>query len=294
MSAATAQAPLRATANTRRVPRFPLSVPADVTVLRSGIPFSIPGRSVTLGELGLGIVLAGQLHPGDSVGVEFRLPDAGGPFRLKAVVRYQALLHCGLEFVSLTSEQKTLIEHWTQKKSGVNPKAAFVVTSLRAPVPPAITPGLPFIAAPDLKGQPGTFQRVLWTILAAMLLLTALGWWHWYRGWNELEAQIPASKPLLGAIPATVPAEIMEGLVTHKTEPIYPEAARQAKIQGVVALEVVIGPDGTVAEVRPVSGPDALTPAAVDAVKWWRFQPYLVNGQAVQVRTTLAVDFRGD
>src|SRR5271169_4543112 len=124
MSAAATPAPLRAVKNTRRVPRFPLAVPADVTVLRSGIPYSIPGRSVTIGERGLGVVVAGELHPGDSVGIEFRLPDAGGPFRLKAIVRYQALLHCGLEFVSLTSEQQTLIEHWTRKKSAADPIAS--------------------------------------------------------------------------------------------------------------------------------------------------------------------------
>src|SRR5580700_12212599 len=124
MSTAATHAPVRVFTDTRRVPRFPLAVPADVIVLRSGIPYSIPGRSVTLGERGVGLVLAGELHPGDSVGIEFRLPDAGGPFRLKAIVRYQALLHCGLEFVSLTSEQQTLIEHWTRRKSVANPAAA--------------------------------------------------------------------------------------------------------------------------------------------------------------------------
>jgi protein TonB len=86
----------------------------------------------------------------------------------------------------------------------------------------------------------------------------------------------------------------MEGLLTHKIEPIYPESARLANIQGVVVLDAVIGSDGTVVDVRPVSGPDELTPAAVDAVKWWRFQPYVVDGQPMQVRTRLAVDFRGN
>jgi len=282
MSAATAQAPLRTTKNTRRVPRFPLSVPADVTVLRSGIPFSIPGRSVSIGERGVGVVLAGELHPGDSVGIEFRLPDAGGPFRLKAVVRYQALLHCGLEFVNLTSEQQTLIEHWTRKKSATNP-------------PSLITASVPFVEAPDLKGRSTTFGRSLLIVLAGTLLLVGtLGWWHWHHAWSELESEIPASKPLIQPAPTTVPAEVMEGLITHKIEPIYPEAARQANIQGIVALDVTIGPDGTVVDVRPISGPEQLAPAAVDAVKWWRFQPYLLNGQAVQVRTTLAVDFRGN
>jgi protein TonB len=86
----------------------------------------------------------------------------------------------------------------------------------------------------------------------------------------------------------------MERLATHKIEPIYPEAARQANIQGAVVLNLIIGTDGTVLDVHPISGPEELTPAAVEAVKWWRFQPYLVNGQAVQVKTTLAVDFRGN
>jgi TonB family protein len=281
MSAATAQAPLKTTKNTRRVPRFPLSVPADVTVLRSGIPFSIPGRSVSIGERGVGVVLAGELHPGDSVGIEFRLPDAGGPFRLKAVVRYQALLHCGLEFVNLTSEQQTLIEHWTRKKSATIP-------------PPVITTSVPLIEA-QVEKHHGAFRRALWIALAGTLLLVgALGWWHWHHAWSELESQIPASKSLIQPAPTTVPTEVMEGLVTHKTDPIYPEAARQANIQGIVALDVIIGPDGTVVDVQPISGPEQLAPAAVDAVKWWRFQPYLLNGQAVQVRTTLAVDFRAN
>jgi protein TonB len=86
----------------------------------------------------------------------------------------------------------------------------------------------------------------------------------------------------------------MQSLITHKVEPIYPEAARQANIQGVVVLEVSIGPDGTVLDVHDVSGPNQLIPAATDAVKWWRFQPYRVNGEPVQVKTTFALDFRGN
>jgi len=294
MSAAATQAPVRAVRNTRRVPRFPLAVPTDVTVLRSGIPYSIPGRSVTIGERGLGVVLAGEVHPGDSVGLDFRLPDTGGRLRLKAVVRYQALLHCGLEFLNLTAEQQGLIEHWTRKKSATPPRTAAPVASAQSAVPPAATTTVPLVEAPARQGRSATFRHALWMVLAGMLLLLGLGWWHWYRAWDELESQIPESKPLLQPPPTTVSAEVMAERVTHKIEPIYPEAARQANIQGVVVLDTVIGLDGTVVDVRPISGPDELTPAAVDAVKWWRFQPYLVNGQAVQVKTRLAVDFRGN
>jgi TonB family protein len=285
MSAAATPAPTRVPTNSRRVPRFPLAVPADVTVMRSGIPFSIPARSVTIGELGLGLVVAGELHPGDSVGIEFRLPDAGGRFRLKAVVRYQALLHCGLEFVNLTSEQQTLIEHWTRRKSVAHPAAS-------APSPTAsLAQAIPVRRR---RISRATLLRVSWIVLAGVLLLGTVGWWYWRQAWGELESQIPASQPLAQQPPTVVPAETMQSLITHKVEPIYPEAAKQANIQGVVVLEVSIGPDGTVLDVRDVSGPNQLIPAATDAVKWWRFQPYRVNGEPVQVKTTFALDFRGN
>jgi TonB family protein len=296
MTAAATQAPARVFTNTRRVPRFPLAVPADVTVLRSGIPYSIPGRSVTLGERGVGLVIAGELYPGDSVGIEFRLPDAGGPFRLKAIVRYQALLHCGLEFVSLTSEQQTLIEHWTRRKAVTNPIASSSDAGSHFSNLSSGTALAPSIAAPRKNAEPKRrgkrFRRATWAAVAAVLLLSALGWWHWHQAWGELESQIPASGPPSQQPPTYVPAEAMQGLLTHKIEPIYPEAARLAKVQGVVVLDALIGADGTVVDLRAISGPDELTSAALDAVKWWRFQPYLVNGQAVQVKTRLAVDFR--
>jgi TonB family protein len=292
MSAATAPAPARKVTNSRRVPRFPLAVPTDVTVLRSGIPHRIPGRSVSIGERGLGVVLAGEVHPGDSVGLEFRLPDASGRLRLKAVVRYQALLHCGLEFLNLTAEQQDLIEHWTRKKSATNPIPAPPVASAQ-PIPPPVIPTVASVAIDDRRSKSSGFPIAVWITLA-VLLLAGFGWWHWHRAWNELESQIPASKSIMQPLPAPVPADVMERLLTHKIEPIYPESARLANIQGVVVLDAVIGSDGTVVDVRPVSGPDELTPAAVDAVKWWRFQPYVVDGQPVQVKTRLAVDFRGN
>jgi len=84
----------------------------------------------------------------------------------------------------------------------------------------------------------------------------------------------------------------MQRLLTHKTEPIYPEAARQANVQGVVVLDTIIAPDGSVLDVHAISGPEELVPAAADAVKWWRFQPYQANGHAVEVETRLAVEFQ--
>jgi TonB family protein len=275
------------------VPRFPLAVPADITLVRSGIPYSIPGRSVSLGERGLGVVLAGEVRPGDSVDLSFSLPDFGGRLQLKAVVRYQALLQCGLEFEPLTPQQQKLIEYWTRTKSVTNPGAAAPAESTfdsRPSAPGAIS--VPPAAIHDQKILNPRFRRALWLVLAGFLVIAALSWWHWRRVWDDLESGIPATKPLSQPPPAYVPAEVMERLVTHKVDPVYPEAARQANVQGVVILDAVIGQDGTVVHLHPVSGPEELTSAAMDAVKWWRFQPYQINGRAQQVETKLAVDFR--
>jgi TonB family protein len=296
MSAGVAQAPVRTSANTRRFPRFPLSVPADITVLRSGIPYTIPGRSITLGEGGLGAVLAGELRAGDPVGLEFRLPESNGRLRLKAVVRYQALLQCGLEFVNLTSEQQTLIEHWTRRKSGLFPQTLPPVETAQLPVPlvaalPVTTPTV-VIAEPELKRRNVIFRPVLCGVLAATLVAVGFGWWYWHQAWSELESQVSPGNTFTQLAPTIVPSEVMEKFITHKIEPIYPESARQANLQGVVVLETIIGTDGNVANVRAISGSDELATAAMEAVKWWRFQPYLVNGQAVRVKTTLAVEFR--
>src|SRR5882724_6938239 len=59
----------------RRIPRYPMAVPVDVTVLRSGLPSSIPGRSLDIGEGGVAAVLAAELQTGDWVAVEFQLPN---------------------------------------------------------------------------------------------------------------------------------------------------------------------------------------------------------------------------
>jgi TonB family protein len=299
MSTAATQAHVRVFTNARRVPRFPLAVPADVTVLRSGIPYSIPGRSVTIGERGVGLVLAGELHPGDSVGIEFRLPNAGGPFRLKAVVRYQALLHCGLEFVNLTSEQQTLIEHWTRRKSFADSTAAVATTlASQSEVVHAQSLAAPSqVIRQKISGRKTVrpmLRSTAWFAVVGTILLATIGWWHWRQAWGELESQIPPSQKAPQHPPAYVPAEVMEKLLIHKIEPIYPDAARQAKVEGIVILDAVIGRDGTVVDVHPMSGPDELSPAAVDAVKWWRFQPYQANGQPVEVETRLAVEFRGN
>jgi protein TonB len=80
-------------------------------------------------------------------------------------------------------------------------------------------------------------------------------------------------------------------LLLKEVVPAYPPLARQARVHGTVVFEVVISKDGAVDELHTVSGHPLLIPAAVDAVKQWRYKPYVVNGEAVPVKTQIAVVF---
>jgi protein TonB len=84
----------------------------------------------------------------------------------------------------------------------------------------------------------------------------------------------------------------MERRIIHRVMPEYPELARRAGVQGTVVLETVVSVEGAVTKVKSVSGPEALSQAAMDAVRWWRYEPYSVNGQPATVETTVAIDFR--
>jgi protein TonB len=76
-----------------------------------------------------------------------------------------------------------------------------------------------------------------------------------------------------------------------KTNPIYPALARQARIQGDVVLHAIIDKDGKVSELQVISGHPLLVQSAIDAVKQWRYKPTLLNGEAVEVDTTITVHF---
>jgi protein TonB len=84
----------------------------------------------------------------------------------------------------------------------------------------------------------------------------------------------------------------MEKLVIHRVDPDYPAAARPGNLQGVVVLDVVVGRDGSVADMHALNGPEVLAQAAMEAMRWWRFEPYLVEGQPVVVETTVAMEFK--
>ena len=84
---------------------------------------------------------------------------------------------------------------------------------------------------------------------------------------------------------------VINGLRVNRVEPTYPALAQQARIQGVVVLAAIIGKDGSVQHLQVTSGHPLLAPAAIAAVKQWRYKPYLLNGEPVEVETTIMVTF---
>lgn len=87
-------------------------------------------------------------------------------------------------------------------------------------------------------------------------------------------------------------ASDLAGMLLQKVLPVYPEQARRQGVQGQVVLKAVIGKDGTVAELRPLQGPQELTAAAIDAVQHWRFRPYELKGKPVEVETDIRLNFQ--
>jgi len=84
---------------------------------------------------------------------------------------------------------------------------------------------------------------------------------------------------------------VSQGLLIRKVQPTYPPLARQARIQGQVMLQALISKDGSIENLRLISGHPMLAPAALEAVKQWKYKPYMLNGEPVEVETTVQVNF---
>lgn len=91
--------------------------------------------------------------------------------------------------------------------------------------------------------------------------------------------------------PLHVGAGMTQGLVIHKVQPVYPPGARRARVQGSVVLQAIISKEGTIENLRVLSGDSMLVDAAIEAVRQWRYRPYVVNGEPVKVDTQIVVNF---
>lgn len=88
-----------------------------------------------------------------------------------------------------------------------------------------------------------------------------------------------------------VSSGVMVGYLLNKVLPQYPSIAVAVHMSGRVVLQATISKSGTIENLRVVSGPAMLQQAAIDAVQQWRYRPYLLNGEPVEVETTVNVDF---
>jgi periplasmic protein TonB len=106
-----------------------------------------------------------------------------------------------------------------------------------------------------------------------------------------------STAPVLAKTPAPtpkrvrVPARVAEANLVYDVAPKYPPEAGHARIEGTVVLLAVIGKDGTVEDVRVESGLPVLAQAAIEAVKQWRYRPYLLNGEPVEVNSQITINF---
>ena len=82
-----------------------------------------------------------------------------------------------------------------------------------------------------------------------------------------------------------------EGDLVSKVLPTYPPLARTARIQGTVVLQAMISKQGTIENLRLLSGHPMLAPAAIEAVRQWRYRPYVLNNEPVEVETQITVNF---
>jgi TonB family protein len=276
----------------RRVPRFPMQAVLDVTVLRSGIPDTIPGRTVNLCERGIAAMLAQELVPGEAVALAVQLSSATAPMRTRAIVRYQDQLRSGLEFVGLSSTQRSDIRNWARgpKNVGIQRSTTFAGTTRSVDAHGGSRKTLGGGVMRPTRKRFG----IGWTIFFVLAAFaTGVFWWRWNRGWEELESGLKNQEIASAAKPQTrVPAEVMERLLVHRVEPAYPAEARAANLQGIIVLDIVVGKDGSVMNARALNGPEVLARAAMAALRWWKFQPYRLNGEPAAVETRLAVEFK--
>lgn len=132
----------------------------------------------------------------------------------------------------------------------------------------------------------------------------------------SLAAVAHAAKPSVSGVVSTAPVEVpklaaptapevpaapkririsqgvTQGMLVHQVKPQYPAMARETRVQGDVLLAAVIGKDGSVTDLQVISGPSLLIPPALRAVRQWRYKPYLLNGEPVEMETQIKLQFR--
>ena len=273
----------------RRIPRYPVAIPVDITVLRAGAPASIPGRSLDIGEGGVAAVLAAELQPGEWVAVELQLPNARHALQTKAVVRHHNQLRCGFEFLGTVGRPKLMIRSgraWPnlcpRPENPRTPASASPSTRMTAP---NSTP------APGVQARrpPSPLRRVIWRWNACCVrpwrCCWGVGLWRhgngiaagssWNRAWRERSARATA----LGK----VPAEVMERLLVRRVDRC---------IRKPLGGQISRAWSCSTRSLRPMApwsifvrsaAPTRWFPRPWTQLRWWRFRPYPYQGEPAPV-----------
>jgi protein TonB len=106
-----------------------------------------------------------------------------------------------------------------------------------------------------------------------------------FSGQNGPKVKVEAPKRM------SISAGVAGGLLVQKTSPTYPQIAKGAHVSGTVVIQATISKTGLIENLRVVSGPTMLRQSALDAVRTWRYRPYLLDGEPVEVETTVSVAF---
>jgi periplasmic protein TonB len=101
----------------------------------------------------------------------------------------------------------------------------------------------------------------------------------------KVEVPAPPQKPY------KLSSGVTAGMLIQQVRPTYPPLAKQARISGSVVLQAVIGKDGSIQQLKAVSGHPMLIPSALEAVRQWKYKPYFLNGEPVEVDTQVTVNF---
>ena len=107
---------------------------------------------------------------------------------------------------------------------------------------------------------------------------------------NLIGSEGNAPKPVLQTV--NVSQGVSQGLILKRVQPTYPPTALRMRVEGAVQLMATISKTGDITAVKVLSGEPLLTRAATDAVKQWKYKPYLLNGEPVEIQTQITVNFK--
>jgi protein TonB len=107
---------------------------------------------------------------------------------------------------------------------------------------------------------------------------------------SNLVASDHAAKPILQTV--TISSGVSQGLLLKKVQPVYPPNALRMRTEGAVKLLATVGKTGSITAVKVVSGEPLLGQAAMEAVKQWKYKPYLLNGEPVEIQTEVTINFK--